>query len=57
MILALMEWNPRVSEKMRRPDLGPLTAGYVFACIPPLIMFIVGMRYYIAGLTSGAIKG
>ena len=57
MILALMEWNPQVSEEMHRPDLGPLTAGYVFASIPPLIMFIVGMRYYIAGLTSGAIKG
>ncbi len=57
MMLALMNYNPRVSEQINRPDLGPLTAGYVFGCIPPLILFIVGMRYYVAGLTSGAIKG
>ena len=57
MMLALMNYNPRVSEEINRPDLGPLTAGYVFGCIPPLIIFIVGMRYYVAGLTSGAIKG
>ncbi len=57
MMLALMNYNPRISEQINRPDLGPMTAGYVFGCIPPLILFIVGMRYYVAGLTSGAIKG
>ena len=57
LMMALMQYNPRVSENLTRPDLGPMTAGYVFACIPPLILFAMGMRYYIAGLTSGAVKG
>ena len=57
MMLALMQYNPQVSEELNRPDLGPMTAGYVFGSIFPLIIFVVGMRYYIAGLTSGAIKG
>jgi len=57
MMLALLEYNPRVTDQLNRPDLGPMTAGYVFGCIAPLVIFIVGMRYYIAGLTSGAIKG
>jgi multiple sugar transport system permease protein len=57
MMLALMQYNPQVSEELNRPDLGPMTAGYVFGSIFPLIVFVVGMRYYIAGLTSGAIKG
>lgn len=37
-------------------DVGGQAAGYVFASIPQLIVFLLGMRYYIQGLTSGAVK-
>lgn len=35
---------------------GPMFAGYVIASIPLTILFTFTMRYFIAGLTSGAIK-
>lgn len=35
---------------------GPMFAGYVIASIPLVVLFIFTMRYFIAGLTSGAIK-
>jgi multiple sugar transport system permease protein/raffinose/stachyose/melibiose transport system permease protein len=35
---------------------GPMFAGYVIASIPLTILFAFTMRYFIAGLTSGAIK-
>lgn len=37
-------------------DYGPQMAGYVIASIPLLIMFILGMRQFVAGLTGGSIK-
>lgn len=36
---------------------GPLMAGYVLASLPLLILFLLMMRTFIAGLTSGAVKG
>jgi ABC-type glycerol-3-phosphate transport system permease component len=38
------------------PDYGLQTAGYVLVSLPMIVLFLVGMRYYISGLTSGAIK-
>jgi ABC-type glycerol-3-phosphate transport system permease component len=35
---------------------GPLFAGYVIASLPLLVLFLLTMRAFIAGLTSGAIK-
>lgn len=35
---------------------GPMFAGYVIASVPLIILFTLTMRYFIAGLTSGAIK-
>ena len=35
---------------------GIQTAGYVFASLPLLVLFIFGMKYYVSGMTSGAIK-
>jgi len=35
---------------------GPLFAGSLLATIPPLIIFILLQRYFIKGLTSGAVK-
>jgi ABC-type glycerol-3-phosphate transport system permease component len=38
-------------------DIGSMVAGFVFATIPLLILFMIGSRLYIEGVTSGAIKG
>lgn len=37
-------------------DYGPLTAGYVIASVPLLIMFLFGMKQFVQGLSAGAIK-
>jgi ABC-type glycerol-3-phosphate transport system permease component len=57
LLMALAQYNPQVSEFATRPDLGAQTAGYTFATLPQLILFAFGMRYFIQGVTSGAIKG
>ena len=36
---------------------GPLFAGSIVSMIPPLVMFMLLQRYFIAGLTSGSVKG
>jgi ABC-type glycerol-3-phosphate transport system permease component len=36
---------------------GPRMASYAVASIPLVLLFTFGMRYYVRGLTSGAIKG
>lgn len=38
-------------------DIGSMVAGFVFATIPLLVLFIFTSRFYIEGLTSGAVKG
>jgi multiple sugar transport system permease protein len=37
-------------------DWGPRMAAYTIATIPLVLLFLFGMRYYIQGITSGAIK-
>lgn len=37
-------------------DYGPRFAGYLLSAIPLLVMFLFGMRYFIRGLTAGALK-
>ncbi len=44
------------SQYLGTESWGPMYAGYVLASIPLLILFMFTMRYFIAGLTSGAIK-
>ena len=36
---------------------GPLFAGYVIASLPMIVLLGFGMRHFVAGLTSGAVKG
>lgn len=36
---------------------GPMMAGYVIATAPLLILFLLGMRQFVQGLTTGAVKG
>ena len=36
---------------------GPQMAAYAVASIPLVILFAFGMRFYVSGLTSGAVKG
>ena len=54
--VALAAFNPANQRLPGRPELGIITAAYVFASVPVLAVFSFGMRYYIEGLTSGAIK-
>lgn len=58
LIVALQRYNPGGGADVisALPDIGGQTAGYVFASIPQLIVFAFGMRYFIQGLTSGAVK-
>jgi ABC-type glycerol-3-phosphate transport system permease component len=56
LMLALEAYNPQVSEFGTRRDIGMQTAGYVAATIPQLIIFAFGMKYFIQGVTSGAVK-
>lgn len=35
---------------------GPLFAGYIIVCIPLVMLFIFFMKYFVTGLTSGALK-
>ena len=44
-------------QNMARPDVAVQTAAYMSACVPLLLIFSVGMKYYVQGITSGAIKG
>ena len=37
--------------------IGTLVAGFVFATIPLLILFLFTSRLYMEGLTAGAVKG
>jgi ABC-type glycerol-3-phosphate transport system permease component len=55
-MLALERYNPVSNEFSTRPDLGKQTAGYIVATLPQLIVFSVGMKYFIKGVTSGAVK-
>lgn len=58
LMMALQAYDPPVlgAEGQSRPDLGVQTAGYAFATIPQFILFALGMKYFIKGVTSGAIK-
>lgn len=56
LILALEQYNPQMGEFGSRPDVGLQTAGYVFATVPQLIVFVLGMKYFVQGVTSGAVK-
>jgi multiple sugar transport system permease protein len=38
-------------------DYGVLAAGSVIAMIPCIVLFVALQRYYVAGLSAGAVKG
>ena len=54
---ALLRFIPADREATGRTDLGAVTAGYVFASIPIVAIFWLGMKSYIRGTLSGAVKG
>jgi ABC-type glycerol-3-phosphate transport system permease component len=56
--VALQRYNPGGGpvQTSALPDVGGQAAGYVFASLPQLLVFVLGMRYFIQGLTSGAVK-
>ncbi len=41
---------------MHATTYGPLMAGYTLACLPLLLLFLFTMKYFVEGLTSGALK-
>lgn len=57
LILALQRFVSQAAELQSRPDWGVRSAGYTLSIIPQLILFVVAMKYFIQGLTSGALKG
>ncbi len=38
-------------------EWGPLMAGYALAAIPLIVLFLFTMRYFVKGISSGAVKG
>lgn len=56
LMLALERYNPQVSEFVSRPDIGLQSAGYTVATVPQLVLFALGMRFFIQGLTAGSVK-
>lgn len=56
MIIALQSYYPPNERMPGFPELGVVMAAYVVASLPVLVVFAFGMKYYIEGLTSGAIK-
>ncbi len=57
LILALQRFVSQAAELQSRPDWGVRSAGYTLSIIPQLVLFIFAMKYFIQGLTSGALKG
>ena len=56
-MLALANFAPPTSTGFSsRPDVGMQTAGYGIVALPQLLVLGAGMRYFIQGLTSGAVK-
>ena len=41
---------------LQQIQYGPMFAGFVLASIPLIVLFSLNMKYFIAGITSGAIK-
>ena len=54
---ALLRFIPADREATGRMDLGAVAAGYVFASVPILLIFWIGMKAYVRGILSGAVKG
>jgi ABC-type glycerol-3-phosphate transport system permease component len=54
---ALLRFIPADRESTGRMDLGAVTAGYVFASAPIIVIFWFGMKAYVRGVLSGAVKG
>ncbi len=57
LIMALERFNATASELTTRPNWGVRAAGYTIGTIPQLVLFVFAMKYFIQGLTSGALKG
>ena len=53
---ALQRFGSQAIKGATRVDWGVLTAGYTVATVPLFLIFVFGMKYYIEGVTSGAVK-
>ena len=52
MAVGVREFAPTYGSR----DLGAQMAAFVLSSLPLLVVFLFGMRYYIAGIASGAVK-
>jgi multiple sugar transport system permease protein/cellobiose transport system permease protein len=57
LMLALLHFYPLDRKTSHRTELGVQAAGYCFAALPVLLVFWFGMKSYIRGIISGALKG
>lgn len=55
--MALVSFQGNGASTTSTPNYGALMASYVLSAVPLLGLFSFLMRYYIQGLTSGAVKG
>lgn len=56
-ILALTGFAPPTQSGFSsRPDIGLQTAGYIIVTLPQLVVLGAGMRFFIQGVTAGAIR-
>jgi multiple sugar transport system permease protein len=54
--LPLVLWTNRATTSLGGTDWGVLQAGVTISIIPCLLFYLLLQRYYVAGLTSGAVK-
>jgi ABC-type glycerol-3-phosphate transport system permease component len=56
LMIAIQKFQP-MSKESNRPDVAVQIAGYFFASVPILIIILAGMKYYVQGISAGAVKG
>jgi multiple sugar transport system permease protein len=54
--LPLVLWTNRATTSLGGTDWGLLQAGVTISIIPCLVFYLLLQRYYVSGLTSGAVK-
>jgi ABC-type glycerol-3-phosphate transport system permease component len=56
LMMAIQKFQP-MSKETNRPDVAVQIAGYLFASVPLLVIILFGMKYYVQGISAGAVKG
>jgi ABC-type glycerol-3-phosphate transport system permease component len=57
LLMALQQFTPTMAGLgSAEPNYGGESAAYLLGSLPQLVIFVLGMRYFVQGLTSGAVK-